>query len=109
MPLTSRKRKTTHTDADEEAARAIFQKHFEAQFAPLPEPFQAATDDRSEEEDSSEDEEDDEEWGGISDDEEEAVEVVDHTSKSEWNSTMGKREQKDFMVRRFPPPPLHQY
>lgn len=102
MPLTSRKRKASHNEADEEAARAVFQKHFEAQFAPLPEPVQAVTDDRSdEEEDGSEDggEDEDEEWGGISDDEEEAVEVVDHTSKEASSSTMGKRELKDFMVR----------
>lgn len=106
MPPKSHKRKSLHTEEDEDAARAIFQKHFEAQFAPLPDlekPARgsgAASDE--EEDDASEDDEsseDDEEWGGLSDDEDQVVEVVDHTSKPEdGRASMGKRELKAFMV-----------
>lgn len=107
MPATSRKRKSLHTEEDEEAARAIFQKHFEAQFAPLPElekPARGnAASDEEEEDESGEDDissEDDEEWAGLSDEEEDqVVEVVDHTSKPEdGGASMGKRELKAFMV-----------
>ena len=104
MSLTPRKRKSLQTEEDEEAARAIFQKHFEAQFAPLPEPANAAGGGSGDEEgedgsNSYESNEDNEEWGGISDHEDDAVEVVDHTVRLESRApSMGKRELKAFMV-----------
>lgn len=109
MPVTSRKRKSLHTGEDEEAARAIFQKHFEAQFAPLPQPVKPVVDDArdNDRDDDSDndgsDEDEDEEWEGISDDKQEVVEIVDHTSKADSNFlSMGKRELKAFMVRGAP-------
>lgn len=106
MAVESRKRKTPHTETDEEAARAVFRKHFETQFAPLPEPVKPPEHSSDDQEDSDGEGEGEggegEEWGGISDgdeDDEEAVEVVDHTSKASDAALMGKRELKAFMVR----------
>lgn len=118
MAVESRKRKAPHTEADEEAARAVFRKHFEAQFAPLPEPVKAAeasSDDEEEDSDGDGESGEGEEWGGVSDSDDEgedkAVEVVDHSSKASDAASMGKRELKAFMVRHLhqtlsPPSPL---
>lgn len=110
----------------EEDAAAIFRRHFEAQFAPLPdakEPKVSAKKTKRDEKsvgddgdngrgdsDSSEgdDNEDEDEWGGLSgedsgeEEEEEqasAIEVVDHSAKQpSMPATMSKRELKAFMV-----------
>ncbi|SPO00503.1 uncharacterized protein DNG_03251 [Cephalotrichum gorgonifer] len=128
MPTaSSRKRKaTTPTDAEEEAARAIFRKHFEAQFEPLPQKSSKAekkahdededdedfdgdsgSDSDGDEDDGDSSGEDGEEWGGISDDDEPepAVEVVDYSASATSNTALlGKREHKAFMSSR---PPSH--
>ncbi|KAF4343339.1 swr1-complex 5 [Fusarium beomiforme] len=111
----------------EEDAAAIFRRHFEAQFAPLPEAKAGKSkssttkhnkhgrgigSERKEENDASNDsnESEDDEWGGISEEdsteEEEkvpAIEVVDHSSKQPSKPTaMSKRELKAFMSSRPP-------
>ncbi|KAL4726237.1 swr complex subunit [Fusarium chlamydosporum] len=114
----------------EEDAAAIFRRHFEAQFAPLPdakEPKVSAKKTKRDEKsvgddgdngrgdsDSSEgdDNEDEDEWGGLSgedsgeEEEEEqasAIEVVDHSAKQpSMPATMSKRELKAFMSSRPP-------
>lgn len=100
MTITSRKRKIQHTYADDDAARSIFQKHFESHFAPLPESVRPTPKTAAEAHESGETSDDDEEeWSGISDEEEEAVEVVDYASKPDLTSqTMRKREHRAFMV-----------
>ncbi|KAI1842303.1 hypothetical protein JX266_011471 [Neoarthrinium moseri] len=110
----------------EEEAQAIFRRHFEAQFAPLPDSkpgkSSASADDDSEEEEDddradsilslSEDEEaDGDEWDGLSESDEtpEAaaveVEVIDHTKPSTANplaAALSKREAKAYLSSRVP-------
>ncbi|KAL2752473.1 hypothetical protein ACRALDRAFT_1072402 [Sodiomyces alcalophilus JCM 7366] len=109
--LGKRKSRNTEPTISEEEAQAIFRRHFEAQFKPLPEQpkskipvvdHDAATD--------ADETDDDSEWGGISDEEdgddrsEQSVEVVDHTSSITLDPTasMSKRELKAFMSSRPP-------
>jgi uncharacterized protein with von Willebrand factor type A (vWA) domain len=124
MAVLGKRKAVAEPTISEEDAAAIFRRHFEAQFAPLPDTEESnsnskkakqqgvAGDDESDDSDGSnnvdEEEEDDEEWGGLSGDdssEEEdvevtVVEVVDHSSKQPSNiATMSKRELKAFMVR----------
>lgn len=103
----------------EEDAAAIFRRHFEAEFAPLPEAEAAkskfkktkhegnSNDIESEEEEENNDSNgDDGEWAGLSDEdsvteEEEnpTIQVVDHSSKQPPKpAAMSKRELKAFMV-----------
>jgi hypothetical protein len=103
----------------EEDAAAIFRRHFEAQFAPLPEAEAAKSKfektkheknsndiESEEEEEDTDSSRDDDEWGGLSNDdsiqeEEEnpTIEVVDHSSKQPPKpAAMSKRELKAFMV-----------
>ncbi|PHH54653.1 hypothetical protein CFIMG_004564RAa [Ceratocystis fimbriata CBS 114723] len=82
-----------------ESVQDIFRRHFEAQFAPLPEPVKAAvTEDENERE---EDLQDEDEWDGLSAEEgedNEIVEVVDYSSSTPQVSiTMSKHERKSFM------------
>ncbi|KAM0246636.1 hypothetical protein ACHAP5_004571 [Fusarium lateritium] len=129
MAVLGKRKADAEPTISEEDAAAIFRRHFEAQFAPLPDVEDSksyskktkhrgdADDDDEESEDSDgnnnvdEDDEDDEEWGGLSGDdsseeeEEEVsvVEVVDHSSKQPSTiSTMSKRELKAFMSSRPP-------
>ncbi|SPJ84270.1 uncharacterized protein FTOL_10787 [Fusarium torulosum] len=129
MAVLGKRKADAEPTISEEDAAAIFRRHFEAQFAPLPDAEESkshskktkqqgdADDDDDESDDSDgnnnvdEEEEDDEEWGGLSGDdsseeEEEAVsavEVVDHSSKQPSNiATMSKRELKAFMSSRPP-------
>jgi hypothetical protein len=126
MAVLGKRKADAEPTISEEDAAAIFRRHFEAQFAPLPDAEESKTnskktkqqgdadddDDESHDSDGNnnvdEEEEDDEEWGGLSGDdsseeeEEEVsvVEVVDHSSKQPSNiATMSKRELKAFMVR----------
>jgi hypothetical protein len=103
----------------QEDAAAIFRRHFEAEFAPLPEAETARSDfkktkhegssndiESKEEEDNNNSDGDDGEWGGLSDEdsvtEEEpnpTIQVVDHSSKQPPKpASMSKRELKAFMV-----------
>lgn len=113
MPSVLGKRKSRNTEPaiSEEEAQAIFRRHFEAQFKPLPEqskPKTAVVDDVAA---TDSDESDESEWGGISDEEDEddmsepSVEVVDHTSSTTHDPTaaMSRRELKAFMVCPTPP------
>ncbi|KAH7267378.1 uncharacterized protein BKA55DRAFT_684645 [Fusarium redolens] len=107
----------------EEDAAAIFRRHFEAQFAPLPEAEAAKSKfektkheknsndiESEEEEEDTDSSRDDDEWGGLSNDdsiqeEEEnpTIEVVDHSSKQPPKpAAMSKRELKAFMSSRPP-------
>ncbi|KAK5990107.1 hypothetical protein PT974_08371 [Cladobotryum mycophilum] len=108
------KRKAPEPLVSEEDAQAIFRRHFEARFNPLPEADDVKTDDEEDQGDEadSDGEEKNAEWGGLSDDEvssdedeEEtpAVEVVDHSvSQTPKATTMSKRELKAFMSSRPP-------
>ncbi|ROT38339.1 hypothetical protein SODALDRAFT_351412 [Sodiomyces alkalinus F11] len=108
--LGKRKSRNTELSISEEEAQAIFRRHFEAQFKPLPEQPksnpQIADDDLA----TDTDESDDSEWGGISDEDdgdgssEQSVEVIDHTSSNTHDPTvsMSKRELKAFMSSRPP-------
>ncbi|KAL1899748.1 pre-rRNA processing and 40S ribosomal subunit assembly [Ceratocystis pirilliformis] len=82
-----------------ESVQDIFRRHFEAQFAPLPEPVKAAvTEDENE---RGEDLQDEDEWDGLSAEEgedNEIVEVVDYSSSTpQVSMTMSKHERKAFM------------
>lgn len=81
---------------EEEDAQAIFRRHFEAQFKPLPIVAKPAV-----EQIKNDDEDDNEEsdWDGISDEEVASgkVEVIEHTAK-ESRSILSKMELKSFMV-----------
>lgn len=75
------KRKAPEPSISEEDAAAIFRRHFEAQFSPLPgaaAKSKTAQEDDAEVEDDgdsdNEEEDEDEEWGGLSDGNEEADE-----------------------------------
>ncbi|KAM0334325.1 hypothetical protein ACHAQA_001349 [Verticillium albo-atrum] len=107
-------RKAQEPAISEEEAQAIFRRHFEAQFAPLPEAKKPkVTEAEAEEEILQDDAEVDSEWDGVSDEEpENAIEVVDHTDAKPHDPTAGmtKRELKAFMSSRPPsqtdkPPP----
>jgi hypothetical protein len=70
-PETKRKEREVSAESsevDEEDAQAIFRRHFEAQFKPLPEVRRKAVKVVEEVEDEN-DEEDDDDWEGISGDE----------------------------------------
>lgn len=124
MAVLGKRKADAEPTISEEDAAAIFRRHFEAQFAPLPDAEEsnsnskktkqqgdaddAESDDSDRNNNVDEEDEDDEEWGGLSGDdsseEEEkevtVVEVVDHSSKQPSNiATMSKRELKAFMVR----------
>ncbi|KAF5629110.1 swr1-complex 5 [Fusarium tjaetaba] len=107
----------------QEDAAAIFRRHFEAEFAPLPEAETARSDfkkpkhegssndiESKEEEDNNNSDGGDCEWGGLSDEdsviEEEqnpTIQVVDHSSKQPPKpASMSKRELKAFMSSRPP-------
>ncbi len=94
--LLKRKESTdTLPDIDPEDAQSIFQRHFEAQFAPLSPPPQREV------AQVETDEEEDSEWGGLSDGENDSskVQIIDHTGPAPRStSTMSKRELKEFMV-----------
>lgn len=104
----------------QEDAAAIFRRHFEAEFAPLPEAeaakskfkkakHEGSSDDieSEEDEDNNNSHGDDGEWSGLSDEdsvtEEEhspTIQVVDHSNKQPPKpAAMSKRELKAFMVR----------
>ncbi|KAH6888614.1 hypothetical protein B0T10DRAFT_488523 [Thelonectria olida] len=123
MAVLGKRKASEGPSISEEEAAAIFQRHFEAQFSPLPGATAKATeasptddatgDDESESsaEESEDDKEDNDEWGGLSEeepDEEEdkaltVVEVVDHSrAQPPKPSSMSKRELKAFMSSRPP-------
>ncbi|EWG44074.1 hypothetical protein FVEG_05268 [Fusarium verticillioides 7600] len=105
-----------------EDAAAIFRRHFEAEFAPLPEAETARSDfkktkhegssndiESKEEEDNNNSDGDDGEWGGLSDEDSvteeqnQTIQVVDHSSKQPPKpASMSKRELKAFMSSRPP-------
>ncbi|CZR40022.1 uncharacterized protein FPRO_04921 [Fusarium proliferatum ET1] len=106
----------------QEDAAAIFRRHFEAEFAPLPEAEAAkskfkkakhkgsSNDIESEEDEDNNSDEDDGEWSGLSGEdsvtEEEhspTIQVVDHSNKQPpKQAVMSKRELKAFMSSRPP-------
>ncbi|KAF4979765.1 hypothetical protein FDECE_18009 [Fusarium decemcellulare] len=126
MAVLGKRKARAEPPVSEEDAAAIFRRHFEAQFAPLPgadlksKPKatrrddyddETSVDNENEEENDDQDDDDDDEWGGFSDDEpndeeeEEAstIEVVDHSgSQTPKPTTMSKRELKAFMSSRPP-------
>ncbi|KAF3347678.1 Polyadenylation factor subunit 2 [Verticillium dahliae VDG2] len=98
-------RKAQEPAISEEEAQAIFRRHFEAQFAPLPETKKPKVAEPEAEEVLEDDAEVDSDWDGVSADEaEQAIEVVDHTDSKPHDPTAGmtKRQLKAFMVR-LPP------
>ncbi|QGI62333.1 hypothetical protein CEK27_006304 [Fusarium fujikuroi] len=106
----------------QEDSAAIFRRHFEAEFAPLPEAEAAkskfkkanhegsSNDIESEEDEDNNSDGDDGEWSGLSDEdsvtEEEhspTIQVVDHSNKQPpKQAAMSKRELKAFMSSRPP-------
>ncbi|KAM0347150.1 hypothetical protein ACHAPU_005090 [Fusarium lateritium] len=128
MAVLGKRKADAEPAISQEDAAAVFRRHFEAQFAPLPDAEETKpsskktkhgdTDDEDSEESDvygnasdENDEDDDDAWGGLSGDdsseEEEqevsTVEVVDHSSKQPSNiATMSKRELKAFMSSRPP-------
>ncbi|RGP68240.1 swr1-complex 5 [Fusarium longipes] len=125
MAVLGKRKADAEPAISEEDAAAIFRRHFEAQFAPLPDAKEPKSSTkktkRGEDSDGEEDIEVDnndsndgddngneDEWGGLSgeessDEEEEeqppAIEVVDHSGKQPtMAATMSKRELKAFMV-----------
>jgi hypothetical protein len=93
---TQRNQESAESDTDSIDAQEIFRRHFEAQYAPLPEVpkkvkiVQPTTDDESEEETD---------WDGISDDENGGVQVIEHTDAQLRMAAMSKEQLKSFMVR----------
>ncbi|KAH7272692.1 hypothetical protein MRS44_003200 [Fusarium solani] len=126
MAVLGKRKARSEPSISKEDAAAIFRRHFEAQFAPLPgadvESKSKATKRDNEDEDGtsvdSDEEDDDEEegsnddneWGGLSDDEQSeeeeevsTIEVVDHSgAQPPKPTTMSKRELKAFMSSRPP-------
>jgi hypothetical protein len=127
MAVLGKRKADSEPAISEEDAAAIFRRHFEAQFAPLPDAKEPKSSSKKTKRDEESDEEDDgeggdsdsnggdgnedgEEWGGLSgedsgeeeEDEEEqppVIEVVDHSGKQPtMAATMSKRELKAFMV-----------
>ncbi|KAL6356242.1 hypothetical protein LRP88_09833 [Fusarium phalaenopsidis] len=128
MAVLGKRKARSEPSISKEDAAAIFRRHFEAQFAPLPgadvesrskatkrdDDNEDATSVDSDEEDDDEEEgsEDNDEWGGLSDDEQSeeeeeeevsTIEVVDHSgAQPPKPTTMPKRELKAFMSSRPP-------
>ncbi|KAI8721082.1 hypothetical protein NCS52_00554700 [Fusarium sp. LHS14.1] len=128
MAVLGKRKARSEPSISKEDAAAIFRRHFEAQFAPLPgadvkskskatkrdDEDEDATSVDSDEEDEEEGSEDDDEWGGLSEDEESeeeeeeeeevsTIEVVDHSgAQPPKPTTMSKRELKAFMSSRPP-------
>ncbi|PKS06857.1 hypothetical protein jhhlp_006933 [Lomentospora prolificans] len=102
MSARSHKRARLQSDTDRDAAHAIFQKHFESHFEPLPQletPVSTPHDIARESHESNEEDE----WSGISDDEGDTIEVVDHASNLDSSfQSMGKREAKAYLSSRPP-------
>ncbi|CRK37363.1 hypothetical protein BN1708_001400, partial [Verticillium longisporum] len=94
-------RKAQEPAISEEEAQAIFRRHFEAQFAPLPETKKSKVAEPEAEEIKEDDAEVDSDWDGVSEDEaEKPIEVVDHTDSKPHDPTAGmtKRQLKAFMA-----------
>ncbi|CEI39419.1 unnamed protein product [Fusarium venenatum] len=129
MAILGKRKAGSEPTISEEDAAAIFRRHFEAQFAPLPdakEPKSSSKKTKHDKEshesddiegcdsssDDGSDNKDDGEWGGLSgedsseEEEEEqslVIEVVDHSGKQPtMPATMSKRELKAFMSSRPP-------
>ncbi|EEU46557.1 uncharacterized protein NECHADRAFT_79278 [Fusarium vanettenii 77-13-4] len=101
MAVLGKRKARSEPSISKEDAAAIFRRHFEAQFAPLPgadvkskskatkrdtEDEDATSVDSDEEEDDEEGSEDDDEWGGLSEDEQ-SEEEEDQTSRKTEPST----------------------
>jgi len=82
-------------EEEEEDAQAIFRRHFEAQFKPLPVVAKPVVEQTKNDEDDSEESD----WDGISDEEigSGKVEVIEHIAK-ESRPILSKSELKSFMV-----------
>ncbi|KAI8671440.1 hypothetical protein NCS57_00619300 [Fusarium keratoplasticum] len=126
MAVLGKRKARSEPSISKEDAAAIFRRHFEAQFAPLPgadveskskatkrdDDEDATSVDSDEEDDEEEGSEDGDEWGGLSDDEQSeeeeeeevpTIEVVDHSgAQPPKPTTMSKRELKAFMSSRPP-------
>ncbi|KAM5351430.1 hypothetical protein ACJ41O_004153 [Fusarium nematophilum] len=126
MAVLGKRKARAELSVSEEDAAAIFRRHFEAQFSPLPsagkktKPAKSEVEDDEEVSEGSEVEEQDggggdegegeDEWGGFSDDESSeeeeevsTIEVVDHSRiQTSKPTTMSKRELKAFMSSRPP-------
>jgi len=101
------KRKSRHTAqgsvSAQEDAQAIFRRHFEAQFKPLPPATAAKTEVLQEEDEETDTDASESEWSGIEDENEpETIEVVLHDSVSKsTDSSMTKKELRAYMVMRL--------
>lgn len=87
--------------ADEEAIRARFQRHFEAQFKPLPTTTKTTAPEILTE---SEDESDDSDWSGVSSSPGPNVTVISHTTPASQAEELGldKQELKAFLSSKPP-------
>lgn len=92
----ARKARDTESE-DDDTARALFQRAFEARFKPLEKRESPLSDDEDDEEDiASEDDDVESDWSGLSGDED-AVEVVEH-SQPNYVSDEVDGGKKRFMV-----------
>lgn len=93
--MENKKRESSEREESPELdAQEIFRRHFEAQFAPLPEVLKVTV----VEEEEDEDEEEEDEWDGISDEETDGVQIVQHTNAESRMAAMSKEQLKAFMV-----------
>jgi len=106
-PTKKRKLSEPKSNADlADVAQDFFRKHFESQFAPLPEAQSTRQQRTCQEEETAEKSTSEDEWSGIDsqDDEEdkEQVEVVDYSSVDYYHlngeGRMEKKERRAFMV-----------
>lgn len=94
-PEQDRRQSSEESDSIQEDAQAIFRRHFEAQFKPLPELKRVA---KIVEEEPEDDSEEDSEWDGISDEDGGSVQVVEHSDAQTRMAAMSKEQLKAFMV-----------
>ncbi|CAK3832939.1 uncharacterized protein RCC_07684 [Lecanosticta acicola] len=109
QPESAPKKKVIHEESedsgdDDDAARALFQKAFEAKFQPLEKsttPLQNESEEDEEDLGDSEDEEDGSDWSGLSGGEEE-VEIVEHANPERSRGEELRLSKNKFMSSKPP-------
>jgi hypothetical protein len=83
--------------------QALFKKHFEEKYEPLPETAPAATLHHNADIPTLSSTEDSDSWDGLSDGEHNYVQIIEHSTSSQSQTTTTRQERKTFMV----PLPTH--